>query len=177
MIGELLNEQLIPFVALDVGAEEVSRGRAMDMPVYFGDAGSATVLHAVGAEKASCAVVTMDNAGANYRAVYALHKYYPHIKVYARAEDIEQGLQLEKAGAKAVVPEMLEPSLQLAAAVLAEMEMSGDDISIAVDNFRRKNMGELQLVAANSRTYGQDTDQRQVENASEEAAIDTIVVA
>ena len=33
------------------------------------------------------------------------------------------------------MPETLEPSLQLGAAVLNEMEMSNEDMSIAVDNF------------------------------------------
>mmetsp|Transcript_13030 Transcript_13030/g.55063 ORF Transcript_13030/g.55063 Transcript_13030/m.55063 type:complete len:1143 (-) Transcript_13030:1075-4503(-) len=150
MIGELLGEQLIPFVAVDVSAEDVQKGRDMDAPVYFGDAGSPAVLHAVGAEKASCAVVTLDSPGANYRTVWALNKYYPNIKVYVRARDIDDGLALEKAGAKAVVPETLEPSLQLGAAVLNEMEMSNEDISIAVDNFRRSHMGDLQMLANRS---------------------------
>ena len=105
--------------------------------MYFGDAGSNAVLHAVGAEKASCAVVTLDTPGGNFRTVWALKKYYPHIKVYARASDIQQGLELEKAGAKAVVLETLEPSLQLASCILSEMDMSNDDISVAIDNFRR----------------------------------------
>ena len=161
MIGELLSEQLIPFVALDVSADAVGKARANDLPVYFGDAGSNAVLHAVGAEKASCAVVTLDSPGANFRTVWALKKYYPNVKVYARASDIQQGLELEKAGAKAVVPETLEPSLQLAAAILSEMDMSNDDISVAVDNFRRSHMGELQILASSSGSalgYGLPTD-------------------
>jgi hypothetical protein len=31
--------------------------------VYFGDAGSAAVLHSVGAERAACAVITLDTPG------------------------------------------------------------------------------------------------------------------
>ena len=161
MIGELLSEQLIPFVGLDVSADIVGKARANDVPVYFGDAGSNAVLHAVGAEKASCAVVTLNTPGANFRTVWALKKYYPNVKVYARASDIQQGLELEKAGAKAVVPETLEPSLQLGAAILSEMDMSNDDISVAVDNFRRSHMGELQILASSSGSalgYGLPTD-------------------
>jgi hypothetical protein len=33
--------------------------------------------------------------------VWALHKYYPNVKVFVRAHDVEHGIQLEKAGAKA----------------------------------------------------------------------------
>lgn len=71
------------------------------------------VLHAVGAEKAACAVITLDTPGANYRTVWALQKTFPGLKTFVRAHDIEHGLNLEKAGATAVVPETLEPSLQV----------------------------------------------------------------
>ncbi len=38
-------------------------GKNMDLPVYFGDTGSPAVLHAVGAERAACAVITLDTPG------------------------------------------------------------------------------------------------------------------
>ncbi|KAF5936847.1 hypothetical protein HYC85_024353 [Camellia sinensis] len=56
------------------------------------------------------------------RSVWALSKYFPNVKTFVRAHDVDHGLILEKAGATAVVPETLEPSLQLAAAVLAQVE-------------------------------------------------------
>ncbi|KAG0622480.1 hypothetical protein M758_3G100400 [Ceratodon purpureus] len=121
IIAQLLSERLIPFVALDVRSERVSVGRALDLPVYFGDAGSKEVLHKVGAERAAAAVLTLDTPGANYRTVWALSKNFPHVKTFVRAHDVEHGLNLERAGATAVVPETLEPSLQLAAAVLSQV--------------------------------------------------------
>ena len=38
-------------------------GKALDLPVYFGDAGSSAVLHSLGAEHAACAVITLDTPG------------------------------------------------------------------------------------------------------------------
>jgi hypothetical protein len=43
MVSQLLSERLIQFVALDVRSDRVQAGRAMNLPVYFGDAGSAKV--------------------------------------------------------------------------------------------------------------------------------------
>ena len=40
-------------------------------------------------------------------------QHFPHVKSYVRAHDVEHGKMLEKAGATAVVPETLEPSLQV----------------------------------------------------------------
>lgn len=145
LIGELLGEELIPFVALDVEATRVAEGRAQDLPVYFGDAGSPAVLHALRAEKAACAVICLDTPGANYRTVWALHKHFPHVKTFVRARDIHNALQLERAGATAVVPETLEPSLQLAAAVLTELDIPEDDVAESIRDFRKSHLSDLQV--------------------------------
>ena len=50
-----------------------------------------------------------------------------------------------QAGATAVVPETLEPSLQLASAVLSQLNMPPDDVQEAIQEFRRAHMGELQV--------------------------------
>jgi hypothetical protein len=42
----------------------VQAGKALDLPVYFGDAGSSAVLHSLGAQHAACAVITLDTPGA-----------------------------------------------------------------------------------------------------------------
>lgn len=147
MIGQLLSERLIPFVAVDVNADRVASGRQLDLPVYFGDAGSPAVLHSVGAGRAKCAVITLDTPGANYRVVWAMNKNYPSVKTYVRARDVEHGLNLEKAGATAVVPETLEPSLQLAAAVLSQMELPDEEVVTAIDSFRRAHVRELSELA------------------------------
>ena len=199
LIAQMLSERLIPFVAIDVSASRVQDGKEQDLPIYFGDAGSPAVLHAIGAGRAACAVITLDTPGSNYRAVWAMHKHFPNVKTFVRAFDVmngegrrgraagalwnpdisqgisEQprseaaacsfnqpasqpanrplaptrppGISLEKAGATAVVPETLEPSLQLAAAVLSELSMPEDDVADIVRTFRKKHLSEFQQLA------------------------------
>ena len=147
LIAQMLSEELIPFVALDTSASRVQDGKASDLPVYFGDAGSPAVLHSIGAERAACAVITLDTAGANYRSVWAMHKHFPHVKTFVRAHDISAGIMLERAGATAVVPEVLEPSLQLAAAVLSELNVPEDDVAETIRAFRKAHLTELQMLA------------------------------
>lgn len=143
IIAQLLSERLIPFVALDVRSDRVAVGRALDLPVYFGDAGSREVLHKVGAERACAAAITLDTPGANYRTVWALSKYFPNVKTFVRAHDVDHGINLEKAGATAVVPETLEPSLQLAAAVLAQAKLPMSEIAATINEFRSRHLSEL----------------------------------
>lgn len=153
IIAQLLAERLIPFVAVDVRVDRVQSGKDLDLPVYFGDAGSAAVLHSLGAERAACAVITLDTPGANYRSVWALNKHFPHVRTYVRAHDVDHGLNLEKAGATAVVPETLEPSLQLASAVLAELSMPPEEVQAAIAAFRKSHLAELQAM---SKTAGEE---------------------
>ncbi|XP_072964792.1 K(+) efflux antiporter 2, chloroplastic [Typha angustifolia] len=150
IVAQLLSERLIPFVALDVRSDRVAVGRALDLPVYFGDAGSREVLHKVGAERACAAAITLDTPGANYRTVWALSKYFPNIKTFVRAHDVDHGINLEKAGATAVVPETLEPSLQLAAAVLAQAKLPTSEIAATINEFRTRHLSELTELCATS---------------------------
>ncbi|KAL9245341.1 hypothetical protein vseg_019004 [Gypsophila vaccaria] len=155
IIAQLLSERLIPFVALDVRSDRVAAGRALDLPVYFGDAGSREVLHKVGAERACAAAVTLDTPGANYRTVWALSKNFPNVKTFVRAHDVDHGLNLEKAGATAVVPETLEPSLQLAAAVLAQAKLPTSEIASTINEFRSRHLSELsELCEASGSSLG-----------------------
>ena len=139
LIARVLSEQLIPFVALDMRSDRVQAGRDEELPVFFGDAGSPAVLHSVGAERSAAAVVVLDTPGANYRAVYSMNKHYPDIPVFVRATDVADGVKLEKAGASACIPETLEPSLQLATAVLSQLKVAPDAVAAAIDSFRRRN--------------------------------------
>ncbi|KAK9273339.1 hypothetical protein L1049_018148 [Liquidambar formosana] len=155
IIAQLLSDRLIPFVALDVRSDRVAVGRALDLPVYFGDAGSREVLHKVGAERACAAAITLDTPGANYRTVWALNKYFPNVKTFVRAHDVDHGLNLEKAGATAVVPETLEPSLQLAAAVLAQAKLPMSEIAATINEFRSRHLSELtELCEASGSSLG-----------------------
>ncbi|KAA3462212.1 K(+) efflux antiporter 2, chloroplastic-like [Gossypium australe] len=136
IIAQLLSERLIPFVALDVRSDRVAMGRSLDIPVYFGDAGSREVLHKVGAERACAAAITLDTPGANYRTVWALSKYFPNVKTFVRAHDVDHGLNLEKAGATAA-------------------KLPTSEIAATINEFRSRHLAELtELCQASGSSLG-----------------------
>ncbi|MFS7937269.1 putative regulator of K+ conductance, NAD(P)-binding domain superfamily [Helianthus anomalus] len=102
IIAQLLSERLILFVALDVNSDRVSVGHALDLPVYFGDAGSREVKKLYTTLSKNATSIILDSPGANYRTVWALNKYFPKVKTFVRAHDVDHGIHLEKAGAIAV---------------------------------------------------------------------------
>ncbi|KAI8114011.1 hypothetical protein M9434_002137 [Picochlorum sp. BPE23] len=178
LIAQMLSEELIPFVALDTSAARVQEGKANDLPVYFGDAGSPAVLHSIGADSAACAVITLDTPGSNYRSVWAMHKHFPHVKTFCRAHDIEAGIMLEKAGATAVVPEVLEPSLQLGAAVLSELNIPEGDVAETIRSFRKNHLSELQMLAqlsGSSLGYGRNKEKDEDDGGKREQTDDDAV--
>lgn len=78
----------------------------------------------------------------------------------------------------AVVPEILEPSLQLAAAVLGSLKMKNEEVSEVIDDFRRTHMSELSFLtklSGGSLGYGFDNDDV-VDGKTVDGSVDTVTL-
>jgi len=117
-IGDILQQQQIPHVAVDLDAVAVRDLRNKGWPVHFGDASRREVMEALGAERAGAIVVTMDSAEAVEKIVVAARAAWPGIPVFARARDTAQARRLHLAGASFASPETTEATLQLGEALL-----------------------------------------------------------
>ena len=118
IVTRLLAEQGLEVIALDLDPRNVAEGRRRQLPIYYGDAGRAEVLRMVGADRAFAIVVTVDHHVPAERIVRASCRNFPETKIFARAHDVAEGQELESLGVMISVPETLEASLQLGAAVL-----------------------------------------------------------
>ena len=118
MLGEILDSQRIPYVAVEHDTDRVAKFRNSGAPVHYGDAGDEHVLAHVGVERARAFVSTMDEADCAEEAVRAIQRRWPHVQVYARARDLEHGGRLRELGARQIIPETAEASLQLSEALL-----------------------------------------------------------
>ncbi len=135
-VGQLLSERQVPYVALDMDADLVSRLHRGGLPVYFGDSRRPEVLEAVRAGKASSLVITLDDAESARAALAAVHHHWPHLRVFARARDMGDARALMEGGARQAVPEMVESSLQLAAEVLMDRGIPADAVTPLVERIR-----------------------------------------
>ncbi|WP_049767771.1 cation:proton antiporter [Parvibaculum lavamentivorans] len=136
IIGRLLREQQVPYVALDLNAALSRAARTRGELVYYGDAARTEVLERVGIERASAVVVTLDDSAAASRLVRALRTKWADVPIFARARDREHMLDLEEAGASAVVHEALEASLQLSGHVLKAIGAPNDATTTLIDRVR-----------------------------------------
>ncbi len=139
MLGEILNSRLVPFVALDIDMHCVTEGRKKGFPVFFGDAKNAEVLKAVGAENAKAIVITLNHVPPSVRAVMTVRRHFPDLPVCVRVKDHKHQDKLIDSGARLVVPETVEPTIQLATSVLHLMEIPTDEVEKVIDNFRRQH--------------------------------------
>jgi CPA2 family monovalent cation:H+ antiporter-2 len=136
MLGKLLAQQEIPFIAFENDARLVSELHQKGLPVYFGNASRAELLRRVHAQEAPAIVLTMDHPQSALQAVRGIRREFPDIALFARARDEKQARLLKAAGATIVVPETLEASLQLSAFVLASLGLDEIEVDGIVDEER-----------------------------------------
>ncbi|GAB4231134.1 MAG: monovalent cation:proton antiporter-2 (CPA2) family protein [Kiloniellaceae bacterium] len=142
-VAQVLGACGVPYIALDLDHARVARGRADGLPLYYGDASRVDVLEVAGIERAKAAVITIDRAAEASRAVEALHQRMPGLPIFVRSHDMSHAHELEKEGAAAVVPEMVEASLQIGGILLSAVGVSTDDITRVMDDFREDNYARL----------------------------------
>ncbi|HEX2076583.1 MAG TPA: monovalent cation:proton antiporter-2 (CPA2) family protein [Longimicrobium sp.] len=135
-VAQLLETTGREYVALDMDPEAVAAGRARGIPVFFGDASRPEVLRAAGVDRASAVVITLDDSPSVMRALHAVRAADDDVPVVVRARDTAQYGALEQAGATAVVPELVEGSLQLGGRLLLALGEPEDAVEAALDEMR-----------------------------------------
>ena len=118
-LARLLQTQNVPYMALDLDPDRVSRAQSHGEQVVYGDAARLPSLMAVGLVRASAVVVTyLENASA-MRVLALTKEHAPQMPVIVRTQDDLNLEKLQAAGATEVVPETIEGSLMLATHALA----------------------------------------------------------
>ncbi len=145
-VARLLQDHGIRFIALDLDHRIVAEGRARGFPVYYGDAGRYEVLKAAGIGRARGAVITLDQPAAAMRAVEALHRNCPDGTIVVRARDRGHSEALKAAGATAVVPEILEASLQLAGQSLRAAGIPVEIVEASLEALRAEDYEPVEEV-------------------------------
>ena len=117
-LGRFLQEESIPFVALDIDPSRVLEAAAAGENVMFGDAARRVVLEAAGAARAKALIISYADNRAAMKILHIVQEKYPQLPVIVRTVDDSNMEALREAGATEVVPETLEGSLMLASHAL-----------------------------------------------------------
>lgn len=140
MLARLLDQQRIPYLAVDRDPDRVARFREAGAPVHYGDAGDEHVLAQFNLERARAFVSTMDEADCAEHAVAAVRRRWPDLPVFARARDPEHGAKLRDLGAREVIPETTEASLQLGESLLGGLGFPDEAARQTISDLRAASL-------------------------------------
>jgi monovalent cation:H+ antiporter-2, CPA2 family len=118
-LARLLDQEHIPYMALDLDPDRVRQAAAAGQSVVFGDAAKLPSLIAAGLSRATAVVITYHDTPSALRVLQHVREHAAHVPVVVRTPDDTDLERLRAAGATEVVPEALEGSLMLASHALA----------------------------------------------------------
>ena len=117
-LGRFLNEEHIPYIALDIDPARVIEAASAGENVMYGDAARRVVLEAAGGLRAQALIISYADTPAAMKILHMVQENYPKLPVIVRTVDDTNMEALRQAGATEVVPEILEGSLMLASHAL-----------------------------------------------------------
>lgn len=117
-VARLLEEEEIPFVALDLDASRVAEARQAGEPVIFGDSTDLELLQTLGLEQIQLLLISHDDLAAALKTLGQVRLRLPQLPIMVRTRDDQHVETLLAAGASEVVPETIEAGLMIASQVL-----------------------------------------------------------
>ncbi|OGA44800.1 MAG: sodium:proton exchanger [Betaproteobacteria bacterium RIFCSPLOWO2_12_FULL_62_58] len=142
-VGRFLEEEQIPYVALDLDPVRVRDAHTAGEPVYYGDAAERDILEAVGLGSARLVVVSHDDVGVALKVLHHVRALRPDLPVMVRTRDESHVDALREAGATEVVPETLEAGMMIVSHALLLLDVP---LSRVVRRMRDSRVGRYRLM-------------------------------
>jgi monovalent cation:H+ antiporter-2, CPA2 family len=144
VVCDLLDRKFIRHVCIDIDPNKAIKARNAGLPVFYGDVGRQEVADAFNVGKAKAVVVCISDRDQATRCVIALRRFYPTLKIFARAANADHAERLQNTlNVAAMVPILPEDNLLLtlpfASAVLKSLGVSKEEAN-AITEARRKEV-------------------------------------
>ncbi|MCS2151923.1 glutathione-regulated potassium-efflux system protein KefC [Scandinavium goeteborgense] len=138
--GRLLLSSGVKMVILDHDPDHVDTLRKFDMKVFYGDATRVDMLESAGAARAEVLINAIDDPKANLELTALAKEHFPHLRIIARARDIDHYIQLRQAGIDAPERETFEGALKSGRMALEALGLGAYEARERADVFRRFNV-------------------------------------
>ena len=142
-IGYILELVNVPYLAIDIDADLVSREHSDGKPVYFGDVQRPDVLKTFGVADAPLVIISINNVLVAEQAVTSLHSYFSDTPIFVRGHDLETCHDLSARGAHHTVSDTLEASAELARLALLHVGTEEPEVATALEQFRKDYPGRI----------------------------------
>ena len=127
----------VPFVLVELDYRKVQQAQKDGFPILWGDACRDVVLEAAGIERASLLVITVPAVIVARSIVARTKELNPSLDIVARAEGIDQVIDLHERGVGQVVQPEFEAGLELTRQALAHLGFPVTEVVKYTDAVRR----------------------------------------
>ena len=143
VVCDLLDRKLIKYVGIEIDPNKAIQARNAGLPVFYGDIGRQEVAEAFNVGKAKAVIVCISDRQQTNRAVIALRRWYPDLKIFCRARDKDHAYRLQSTlDVAAMVPILPEDSLLLTlpfgGAVLKAMGAPPEEVNAILETKRKE---------------------------------------
>ena len=143
VVCDLLDRKLIKYVGIDIDPNKAIQARNAGLPVFYGDIGRQEVAEAFNVGKASAVVVCISDKAQANRAVIAIRRWFPDVKIFCRAKDKDHAFRLQSTlDVAAMVPILPEDNLLLTlpfgGAVLKALGSPPEEVNAILETKRKE---------------------------------------
>lgn len=142
-ISRILEQESIPFIALDLDPQRIREATTAGESVVYGDAARREVLIAAGLMRAKVLVVSYADTASALKILRYVQELRPELSVVVRTHDDSNIDILKEAGATEVVAEIMEGSLMLASHALMFVDISTGRILRRIREIREQRYSLL----------------------------------
>ncbi|HKN04277.1 MAG TPA: glutathione-regulated potassium-efflux system protein KefC [Buttiauxella sp.] len=137
--GRLLLTSGVKMVVLDHDPDHIETLRKFGTKVFYGDATRVDLLESAGAAKAEVLINAIDDPDANIQLAELVQEHFPHLKVIARARDLDHFIRLRQLGVEQPERETFEGALKVGRRALEGLGVGSYEARERADHFRRFN--------------------------------------
>ncbi|WOG25367.1 cation:proton antiporter [Endozoicomonas sp. 8E] len=137
-ISRFLGQEKLAFVAVDNDPLHVHEAGLAGEPVFYGDSRRLELLESVGLKRARQVIVCIDRSENALEIVKTIRSHYQDIPILVRTQDDSLTDSLKKAGATAVIPEVLESSLLIVKHVLLMLGIDRNQVRDKIHKAREQ---------------------------------------
>jgi len=130
-------------VGLEIDPSKAIQARNSGLPVFYGDIGRQEVAEAFNVGKAKAVIVCIADKALANRVIIALRRWYPDLKIFARAADADHASRLQNTlNVAAMVPILPEDNLLLTlpfgGAVMKALGVPSEEVNAIVESRRKE---------------------------------------
>ncbi len=137
--AQALQDCGVPFVVLELNADNVRKARLLGLPVFYGDATSEEALQHAGIERARMVVLLMNDPLAAERVCDTIRRVSPATAIVMRTRYLSERDALFRLGAHDVVAEEVESAVEIISRMLRFIDVPRNVIDDSIRHVRSES--------------------------------------